>query len=160
MPSTELAYLFRAYFADGTTFDQTPADKARLKHPRKGSGSAFTDLLYLIERKRARKQLVAFALCDLQMQPLVAVHLADGHFELGGNEFWAGQDARGVLDIEQRRLNYYREVMQIASADVADGKPSGAWRYETRVCYFVGWQVTLDGRNVQHIIGIDGPPAS
>jgi hypothetical protein len=159
MPSKiKLAYLFRAYFADGSTFDQNKADRARLDHARKGTGSSYTDLLHLLEVEG--KQLVAFALCTRDGQAIAAVHLDDGHFELGGNGFWTGDDCRGPLSAGvERRLIYYRSMLQIATTAVVDGEPSGKRHEETRVSYFFGWQVTTpDGRNVQHVLGFDQSP--
>jgi hypothetical protein len=159
-----LSYLFRAYFADGSTFDQTPNDKARLDHPRKGTGSAFTDLLWLLET--GQKELVAFALRKPRARkPFIAVHLTDGHFELAAHDFWAGPEWRGELPAGViRQLIYYRDVQQIASMDVNDatGEELTGWRYETKVVTYLGWQATIDtpdgrGRNVQHVIGLDSP---
>lgn len=161
MSTTELAYLFQAYFDDGSIFDQTPEDAARLEHPRKGTGSSFTDLLWLMGQPGAPK-LRAFALADRSSAGVVAVYLEDGHFELCGNGFWAGAEWRGELpEGVERRLIYYRDVQQIASMDVkADtGESLGEWRYETKTVYYLGWQATIDGKNIQHVVGVEAPPA-
>jgi hypothetical protein len=152
-----LTYLFRAHFTDGTTYQQKPDDKARLNHPRKGEGSAFTDLLYLTERKRNPKTVAAFALCDPQGQGIAAVHLETGHFELCGNGFYAGEDGLGALPPgAERRLVYFRVVTQERTQSFVDGEPLGASTDVTRIRYFLGWQATINGRNVQHVIGLDG----
>jgi hypothetical protein len=152
-----LSYLFRAYFTDGSSFEQKPEDTARLNHKRKGEGSAYTDLLYLTERKRNPKTVAAFALCDPEGQGIAAVYLETGHFELCGNGFYAGDDGLGALPPSvERRLVYFRVVTQERTQSFVDGEPLGASTDVTRIRYFLGWQATINGRNVQHVIGLDG----
>lgn len=131
-----LTYLFRVYFADGATYEQTPEDVAQLAE----RGSAFSDVLHL-ERVQG-KQVAVFALCNSDGVPVAAVHLDTGHFELAGNEFYAGTD--GLAEDVTRRLIYYRQ--QVTSD----------WRHTTHTRYVIGWQATINGRNIQHVIGLDG----
>lgn len=156
MPSYELRYLFRVFFADGVEYRQTPDDTAYLAE----QGSAFTDVLHLQSRGA---RLVAFALADAASgTPIAAVHLDTGHFELGGHEFYAGEAGLDDPTIE-RRLIYYRQVRQVREQDfdTTTGDAVGAWRESTHVRYVIGWQATLhdgspQGRNVQHVIALDG----
>jgi hypothetical protein len=146
-----LKYLFRVYFAD-CDYEQTPEDRATIAP----QGSAFSDVMHL---ERGGHQLVAFALVDAATgESLAAVHLDTGHFELGGHEFYAGADGLDDPTIE-RRVIYYRQVRQIREQDMdtTTGEPVGAWRESTHTRYVIGWQATLaNGRNVQHVIALDG----
>lgn len=154
----ELTYLFRAIFTD-SVYDQSPDDTARLA----ARGSCFTDVLWVQEHSTERLRI--FALCiptlpgepESGMQPVAAVHLTDGHFELGGNEFYAGADGLDDPAIE-RRLIYYRQVRQVREQDVdaRTGAALSEWRDSTHIRYVIGWQATINGRNVQHVIALDG----
>lgn len=144
-----MRYLFRAYFADGETFDQSEDDTARLPHDRIGQGSSYTDLLWLIEHEE--KRVAAFALCE-HGEPVAAAHLDTGVFEIGGNQFYAGQDGLdpGVL----RKLMYFRQVTRerTQAVDTTTGEPIGDWAETVYTRYYIGWQTG----DVQQIIGIDG----
>lgn len=144
-----LTYLFRVYFADGDTYEQAPEDVAQ----HADRGSAFTDVLYL-EREQS-KQIAVFALCNGDGVPVAAVHLTDGHFEVSGSEFWAG--TKGLAEDVTRRLIYYRLVTHERSMDIdtATGEELSGWRETTHTRYVIGWQATIDGRNVQHVIALD-----
>lgn len=146
-----LTYLFRAYFSDGYVHEQTQDDAATLAV----SGTAFSDVLYV---ERLGNTLIAFSLADAETGELIAaVHLDTGHMELGGNEFYAGVEGLDDPNVE-RRLIYFRQVQQIRSQEVntATGEAVNDWREETRIRYVIGWQATIDGRNVQHVIALDG----
>lgn len=148
-----LVYLFRAYFADGATFDQTPDDTARIEaHGRAGVGSSYTDLLYLVAQGQ---QVIAFALLNSDGVAVAAVHLDTGTFELGGNAFYAGDDA---IDGEiARELVYFRLMQQIRSqtVDPITGEAVSDWQETTVTRYFLGWRATVAGREVCHVIGIE-----
>ena len=150
-----LTYVFVAYF-DSTLghtriYAQTQDDSAYIAD----YGTAFTDVLHLQE---IGAKLLAFALHDAETNtPVAAVHLDTGHFELGGNEFYAGVEGLDDPAIE-RRLVYFRQVQQIRSqeVDTATGEAVNDWREETRIRYVIGWQATVNGANVQHMIALDG----
>lgn len=135
-----MKYLFRAYFADGTVIAQTDEDRSLLAEGR----SAYTDVVLL---QAAGKELTLFALC-LDGEPVAAVHLDDGHFELGGNEFWIGDNQSGA-----RELVYYRQVKRNREMDIdsATLEELGEWREWTETRFVIGWEA--DG--VQHTIGLD-----
>lgn len=152
-----LRYLFRAYFADGETFDQAEDDTARLHPERAGQGSSYTDLLWLVEHDERR--IDAFALCE-NGEPVAAVHLTDGRFELCGNGFYAGSEALG--EGVRRRLVYFRQVRRdrTQTVDMATGEASD-WVETVHTRYFLGWRAWADesaiqdAREVEHVIGID-----
>jgi hypothetical protein len=135
-----LAYLFRAYFTDGSTYDQAPDDAARIAD----HGSAFSDVLLRAD------DLSAFALCGPDGQPVAAVHLDTGHFELGGHEFWTGEG----LPAAKPQLVYYRLVTRTRSQDVdaTTFEPLSEWSEAVHTRYVIGWEA--DG--VRHVIGLDG----
>jgi hypothetical protein len=138
-----LAYQFRAFFVDGTTYDQAPDDEARLAD----HGSAFSDVLHLLAQGA---ELSAFALCGPDGQPVAAVHLDTGHFELGGHEFWSGEG----LPATKPELVYYRLVTRTRSQDVdaTTFEPLSEWSESVHTRYVIGWEA--DG--VRHVIGLDG----
>jgi hypothetical protein len=156
-----LTYLFRAHFTDGSVFDQTQDDTARLSHPRKGTGSSFTDLLWLLEhggRHRKGKTLAAFELRKPKARkPFAAVHLDTGRFEVNGIDFSVSEDDLETASSTERRLIYYRLVTRHRSADFDNtGAQFSEWRERVETRFVIGWQATLDGRNVQRTIGLDG----
>lgn len=134
----DLAYRFRAYFADGDFYTQSEDDSPSIAP----EGSSFTDVLNL---QAQGKQLVAFALIPAGgEEPIAAVHLDTGHFELGGHEFWAGEPG------EDHSLVYHRTVTRTRSMDVdaVTLEELGEWRESTHVRYVIGCGKAT--------IGIDG----
>lgn len=132
-----LKYHFVGEFSDGSSLVQNESDRSAI-NPQK---SCFYDLL------QSPKKLVKFHLCvqtsKTTGKQVLSVDLVDGHFELGDQVLWLEENPMPV----ERRLIFFRQHQHDFSS---------ATREQTghRVKYFVGWQATIKGQNVQHIIGI------
>lgn len=134
---TVLKYLFTAELEDGSFFSQDAEDVSKVDPKR----SAFYDLLNC--GKKVVKFTLSLAVAHNGAQKTIAVSLVDGHFELNGQVMWLEENP---LPIE-RRLVFFRQHQHDFNS---------ATREQTghRTKYFIGWQATVGGQNIQHILGI------
>lgn len=127
-----LKYLFTVFYRDGTTFQQGPED---ISTTREG-GSAFTDV--------RQEEVERFRLCSSRGRT-AEVDLRDGSFVVRGRQLWLGnEDLPASAD---RRLIFFRRHTHNFTLDSVE--------LDHQIRYFIGWQATVDGRNVQQLLGID-----
>jgi hypothetical protein len=130
-----MKYLFTSLHLDPNGekifIEQTPEDKSTIDSLR----SAFFDVL---EQERAGNPCQMFCLTGEGHNYLV--DLRDGRFEIDGTSFYLHTG-----EIHNIRLIYFRKVNRFFSMD-----------YESQEqmieSYNFGWQATVDGKNVQHVI--------
>jgi hypothetical protein len=142
----ELKYLFECLFEDGTTIIQTPEDVSVIDPAR----SSFYDVAQRLDQVRA------FALYSHEGRE-VFVDLETGEFRVNGVVFRVDtgdeltermRDGETVCECRRtpRRLIYARRHTHAMTT----GQEASH-----SVVYRVGWQATVDGKNVQQVIEID-----
>lgn len=151
----KLKYLFRAEFLDGSVYSQNPEDVS-LTDPKR---SCFYDVLELEkERGRVTRFMLGYQHPHKAFSNLIlgvmSVDLLTGAFEAHNSEdsivFFAG-DPRDrlphVAGLEYRLIFFRRHT--IHSHPLPDGGlQMGAGGIE----FHLGWQVTIEGRNVQNTV--------
>ena len=139
-----LKYLWTAYFADGTEFDQAQDDKSTLDPKR----SAFYDLL------QTNKPVIKFVL-EGNGQKL-SIDLLTGLFNLNG------------VDIVPEnlpplpgpyKLIFFRQHQQDLNIKIEIGKDLKPYdksrqQGEHRIKYFIGWQFNYGGKNYKEVLGL------
>jgi len=130
----ELKYLFTATFADGTVIEQTPEDRSAIDPEKR---SQFFDVL----EKEKQTPIVSFVLMGEGRE--YGVDLRDGHFEVNRLPF---RMMEGVMP--EYRLIFFRRHTH--DFEVGSGSQT---RHE--VVYRIGWQCTVDGKNLQRVMEID-----
>ena len=133
-----LKYLFAVRFRDGSEYHQT-AEDVSLSDP---SRSAFFDVASRLD------EVEMFAIENVSDPPEERHHfmvdLTDGHFEVDGVPFYV-QDPSAELPPEtERRLIYFRRrrhTFTLGLEEIAQDCE-----------YHLGWQATVDGKNVQFTI--------
>lgn len=140
-----MRWLFRAYFADGTSIEQDQDDRCTTRAD--GSGSAFTDVL-------AREdELLAFGLAHTNGQEHVVVDLRSGAFIVNGTPLQAHNQ---YFEPEKYKLKlvFYRETRvdtHVSSVVQEDGSINqntiGGRQYVNR--YFIGWKAVVNGKDKQ-----------
>ena len=126
----QLKYLFRAEYLDGTTFSQ-PENDLSTQDPKR---SAFYDV--------AQEKLSKFYL--LGEGHTYLVDLITGHFEVDGRELWLGSN---LPPVGPKRLIFYRQRQHIIN-------PGDGSEIARNCRYCLGWQATVDGKNVQETLGV------
>jgi hypothetical protein len=121
-----LSYLFTCQFKDGTTIKQTSEDISKTDPTR----SAFYDVVQRLP------DVSKFSLAN--GQHTCAVDLTDGHFEIDGFPFRTHEDLLG-----EYRLIYFRRHQHKRALGGPDAHS---------VQFFIGWQTTVDGKNIQSTI--------
>jgi len=125
-----LTYLFKARLKDGTIIQQTPEDVS-VVDPTK---SAFYDV--------PLDEVAGFLISG--NGHAYYVDLIDGHFELDRVPFHAGDPVFEIPTGTTRRLIYFR----------AHTHTYIQGREDHTVDYHIGWQVTVDGKNIQQTISV------
>jgi len=130
-----LQYLFTAYFKDGSTIKQTIEDVSTI-NPEK---SAFYDVLQRIE------DLSHFVLHDHKTIPNdVSVCLVDGSFNVNGLALNVGDPRIQPPQDTEYRLIYFRRHTHRFNPQLEE--------LDHEVEYVIGWQATIDGKNIQQTI--------
>lgn len=129
----ELTHLFECHFSDGTVITQSPEDVSSID-PNK---SAFYDVLQRID------EVEVFAICSAEH--IYVVDLRDGHFEIDGVPFSA-HDGNDHPENCKFRLIYFRRNWQTVIL--------GQEGTIHEVQYHIGWQTTVDGKNIQRTIAV------
>ena len=136
-----LKYLFVAYFDDGSIFEQTQ-DDISLTNPEK---SRSYDVL------NCGKKVVKFSLTDGQHN--WSIDLLDGHFEVDGMVFHATNTplpSRFLQLVFFRSHQVTQDVTYNKEGEEVSRKDTGH-----KVTYFTGWQATVNGKNYQHVVGVE-----
>lgn len=128
-----LKYLFTAIYNDGTEYNQTPEDIS-VQNPTK---SCFFDV--------DQERLVRFILrCEGK---IISVDLSNGEFWINGISLsgikFNKDDAEYSfenLSSSKLRLIYFRRRTVLSNSPYVD------------TSYLIGWQTTIDGRNVKRIL--------
>jgi hypothetical protein len=122
-----LDYLFTAYYADNTTYQQTEEDRSTKDETK----SAYYDI--------DQDKLIAFALQGANDG--VVVDLRTGLFVVNGLPLSVFEG-----EVVNRRLIYFRRVTQQMNRE--DGQTS------TSIEYHIGWQGNdpVTGQNIQRVI--------
>ena len=132
-----IEYLFTAYFDDEHIIEQNKEDKSILE---KGMSSFRDVALYAQNHK-----LIKFEL--KRKNVAVSVDLIQGTFNMNGVDFIASP----VQSFEENDLNfrliYFREHTQNYESKTLNEQSHF-------VKYFIGWQLTVNGKNYQQLIGI------
>lgn len=160
-PSIErepLRWLFKAYFADGSSLVQDENDTCTTRTD--GTGSAFTDVL-------AREdELIAFELVHVNNREAVLVDLNTGAFSVNGtplhahNQYFEPQakDKDGNRKYKLK-LVYFREnrvdtdVRGVVQADGSVASEEIDKRHYTNR-YFLGWSTIVNGVNKQVTLAV------
>lgn len=129
-------YNYTAFYEDGTTINKSPNDVSFVDQTKSG----FFDVL---ERSKNVK-LISFVLYNNDLT--WGVDLRDGHFELNGIPFF--QHKAQDQNVEDFRLIFYQTSQR--HFDMTSGKDLGGGV----LCYTLGWQGLLDGKNTQRVIVI------
>ena len=133
MADHQLLYLFGAHFADGTEYFQTEEDISSSDPTR----SAFHDIA---------QRLNEVQLFQLTRQGHTClVDLRDGHFEIDGVPFSAGDPSLNIPPGSPRRLNYFRRHSRVFQ---------GRNQIGHAIEYHIGWQATVNGKNHQVTISV------
>lgn len=149
-----LKYLFRAYFEDGHIIDQSFDDKSGLDSQK----SAFYDVLEY-EKKNPLKVFCLFNYepGSKSFQDCYKVDLRTGLFSmnLGGAYKEFNIADQNFVPTEPLRLIYFRENRIEQNVKKESGKPDEVIEQRMYINrYFIGWQTTVDGKNVQRTIAI------
>jgi hypothetical protein len=129
-----MKYLFTVLLQDGTYIEQTPEDKSVID-PYK---SAYYDVLEA--EKKGNKPLV-FVLMGPGSDFLV--DLRDGRFEINGAPIFLHDHSPAFGEY---RLIYYRNRKKIFT--------QGYVEIGDETTYHFGWQNTVNGENIQHVMRI------
>lgn len=141
----KLKYLLNVYFEDQTEWLQEAEDVSHIDPKR----SHYYDLLQI------KKNILAACLIDAETKiPVTAVNLMTGTFGVNGMDVYVGQNA---LPAMQRELVFFREHQHdmVNTYESATGKLTDQEEGGHRVKYFLGWKVTIAGKEEQQVIGID-----
>ncbi len=126
-----LKYLFKADFEDGSSILQTQDDVSSVDPTR----SAFFDVL------THESKLTEFHLVNEDRSVSASLTLVTGEFSLNGARFYL--DHAGIPD-GTYRLVYFRRHKHM----------SGTEGQSHEVSFFLGWQTTLDNKNIQRTITV------
>lgn len=129
-----LRYLFTAVLKDGTSIKQTIQDVSFLQEGK----SAFFDVM------QRMGDVKAFLLESVEGLTKAAVSLEDGHFELNGDSFFVGEEPS---DQVQFRLIYFKRNFRRFDIGMTN-------QTSHVVHYYIGWQATVKGENIQRTIGL------
>ena len=127
-----LAYLFECHFNDRTFIQQTQED-ASTTTPGK---NAFYDVLQRIN------DVVAFGVFN--DDHAYVVDLRDGHFDIDGVPFKAEPFDFPTGHDQPYRLIYFKRHTHSVTLG-QDGE-------DHTIGYYLGWQITVDGKNYQQTI--------
>jgi hypothetical protein len=130
-------YLFEAHLSDGTLIQQTPEDISTTDPTR----SSFYDVQQRID------DVEFFGIYN--EHNTYTVDLSDGHFEVNGEPFNAGDPQVQLPTDAKFRLIYFRRNKLNFAANC-----EGMEQTSHEVSYFIGWQVTVDGKNYQQTISV------
>jgi len=125
--------LFEAHLHSGEVIIQTAEDKSTVAEDK----NCFHDVLQRID------EVAFFGLYG--DDHTYVVDLRDGHFEIDGLAFNTGDPSVSLPPDTKYRLIYFKRTnlhfvgMEQVGADVE---------------YHIGWQTTVDGKNVQTTIGV------
>lgn len=138
--SLPLKYTFTATFKDGSSYMQNSEDGARIG----SSGSSFTDLLEL----EKRGQVIERFKLDGEGHTY-SVDLGTGEFQFDGNTLWVTDETERLPVDAELRLVYFRRntIRRIIGG--------GQTRVEQARRYYLGWQTTVEGRNIKALLGVD-----
>lgn len=128
-----MKYLFVADYADGTRYEQGPADES-LQDPKR---NAFFDIHY--KPFKPEEELIRFSLVG--DGHVYTVDLRDGHFEVDGVPFRVTQGPA-----ENCRLLFWKDHTHTRSS-------GGVTTHE--IVYRIGWDATVDGVPAQRFLAID-----
>ncbi len=128
-----LKYLFTCHLTDGTVINQAPDNKPTLS----ATGSAFTDVANRID------EVEFFQISGEEEQ--YAVDLTNGLFYINGKEVCVSDPSTIIPEDVKRRLIYFRRNRIHFSGDGQEKDP---------IEYFIGWQATVNGKNIQQTISI------
>jgi hypothetical protein len=131
---SQLVYLFTAIFEDGPIIQQTPEDVSTSDT----SKSAFYDVL-----QRAG-ELVAFILEGEGQR--VGVDLQSGYFVVNGCVFMSGDPRIQPPQATEYHLIYFRRHTHRFNPQLEE--------LDHEVEYVIGWQATIDGKNIQQTIAV------
>lgn len=139
-------FLFKAYFADGTVYEQGEADTS-LYHPEK---SSFFDVLVLSKEENGVMQnpILRFELTN--GTNTYAVNLGDGSFELNGLPFFMMNcpEISEHLPLVNYRLIFFKRITKVFN-------PAMLHSYGERCMYNFGWQANdAFGNNKKQIMTI------
>jgi len=127
----QLKYLFGVHYSDGSEFFQTPDDVSATDPIRSAFYDVDLDRVELFQLEGDGHKYL--------------VDLRDGHFEIDGLPFIAG-DPRVQPIGQELRLVYFRRHRE---SQHSDGTTSSA-----PVEYHFGWQFTVDGKNYQQTLAV------
>jgi hypothetical protein len=137
--NTMLKFLFEAHFSDGSQIQQTPEDISATD-PTK---SAFYDVAQRLD------DVVYFGIFNpSRPTETYVVDLKNGHFEICGVPITAHQQSAENFPPDTKfRLVYFRKVTR--HFNPADMLETGV-----EMAFHIGWQCTVDGKNVQQTIAV------
>lgn len=143
-----LKYLFSAEFQDGTSFIQNMEDRSLIDPDKR---SSFYDLLHRVEEG---SKLATFSLTDGRNS--FTVDLQDGHFTINRVPFYLHEE-REAWDFRliffRQHTHHFNQRVDYKDAHWQEvGKPK---QVNHEIVYRMGWQATVDGKNVQRIIEFD-----
>jgi len=137
----KLKYLFTAYFADGSVFNQPEDDHSELDPEKR---SAFYDVL------ASEKELVRFSLRGEGNQ--FTVDLKTGEFGVNGVKFFPVSDSILPIANPKFRLIFLRWHEAKTNMDVESGEVENT--VDKIIAYDLGWECRIDGKNYKQIIRI------
>lgn len=142
-----LKYLFTAEFADGTKIVQEPEDKSVIEPEKR---SRFFDVL------QYPSKLIRFSLSDGKTTH--SVDLLDGHFEKDG-VITKESPKLGFDPLCGFRVVFFRAhthtFVKPRQQGVEEAQHPGMVETGHIVTYKLGWQCTVDGKNVEEVIEFD-----
>ncbi|HYD35550.1 MAG TPA: hypothetical protein VD999_05760 [Vitreimonas sp.] len=144
----KLKYLFTAFFEDGHVISQTPEDVSTIDPEKR---SAFFDVL----EYEKKSKLMAFNLLNPVLKEYIEVNLNTGEFDVHGIKINIAD--QNFEPTEPLRLVYFRETRIESDVKMIAGQKDDllAQRFYVNN-YFIGWQTTVDGKNVQRTIALGG----
>jgi len=138
MSSYNLKYVFKANFLDGTTYSQNWEDEPVIAD----HGSSFTDIVDRLD------QIETFELYDVFGDFKCSVNLTNGTFQVQDTPLAVKNPKIKIPPETQFKLIYFRQVSIMFN--LPNNEEVGH-----NVQYNIGWQVTVDGENIQQTIAIE-----
>jgi hypothetical protein len=142
-------WLFRAYFTDGTTLEQTHADVSESQ----------PDKPAIAEVLQRKDTLDRFELRHIDGRQVVTVNLHNGDFTVNGTRLQAHEQSFDP-NIYPLSLVYYREtrIMQnfyphSGASSLNDDEVAGRPRHFVSR-YYIGWWTEVEGNNMQVALAI------